>query len=177
MIIFASGLIIHSLSLSTMLIIRNKIFISVLFFIFLVPAETYCAGSIRTIGELVYSLGNTGMEGYFLAVLLFVVIQAVFIIYLVRLNRRQKETARQRAETENIYQEMVREDRLLKMVELTASLSHELNQPLTAILYNAQAGKRFLKSGTIDPRRPKKYSIILLKMISGPAGSSTVLKT
>ncbi len=87
---------------------------------------------------------------YILAVLLFLIFQSFFIMYLVKLNRRQKETARQKAETENIYQEMVREDRLLKMVELTASLSHELNQPLTAILYNAQAGKRFLKSGKMD---------------------------
>jgi signal transduction histidine kinase len=93
---------------------------------------------------------------YILAVLIFLISQTIFIMYLVRLNRRQKETARQKAETENIYQEMVREDRLLKMVELTASLSHELNQPLTAILYNAQAGKRFLKSGTIDPQQAEE---------------------
>lgn len=93
---------------------------------------------------------------YILVVLLFLVMQSVFIIYLVRLNKRQKETARQRTETQAIYQEMVREDRLLKMAELTASLSHELNQPLTAILYNAQAGKRFLKSGSIDPKRAEE---------------------
>jgi signal transduction histidine kinase len=39
------------------------------------------------------------------------------------------------------------------MSELTASLSHELNQPLTAILYSAQAGKRFLESGKLDDQR------------------------
>jgi signal transduction histidine kinase len=39
------------------------------------------------------------------------------------------------------------------MAELTASLSHELNQPLTAILYNAQAGMRFLKAGKLDSRQ------------------------
>ena len=93
---------------------------------------------------------------YIMAVFLFLISQSFLIVYLVRLTRRQKETARQKAETENIYQEMVREDRLLKMVELTASLSHELNQPLTAILYNAQAGKRFLKSGTIDPQQAEE---------------------
>jgi signal transduction histidine kinase len=87
---------------------------------------------------------------YVIAVLLFLVAQSLLIMYLVTLNRRQKETARQRLETEKIYHDMVREDRLLKMVELTASLSHELNQPLTAILFNAQAGKRFLKTGKMD---------------------------
>jgi signal transduction histidine kinase len=87
---------------------------------------------------------------YILAVFIFLISQTFLILYLVKLNRRQIETAMQKAEAEKIYHEMVREDRLLKMVELTASLSHELNQPLTAILYNAQAGKRFLKSGKMD---------------------------
>ena len=35
--------------------------------------------------------------------------------------------------------------------ELTAALAHELNQPLTAILSNAQAARRFLAGGEIDP--------------------------
>jgi signal transduction histidine kinase len=92
----------------------------------------------------------TEYRWYILAVFIFLLSQSLLIIYLVKLNRRQKETALQRVQTEKIYQELVREDRLAKMVELTASLSHELNQPLTAILYNAQAGKRFLKAGKID---------------------------
>jgi hypothetical protein len=33
-----------------------------------------------------------------------------------------------------------------------AALLHELNQPLTAILSNAQAAQRFLSSGTLDHR-------------------------
>jgi signal transduction histidine kinase len=37
------------------------------------------------------------------------------------------------------------------MGELTASLSHELNQPLTAIRNSAQAGLRFMRSGKSDP--------------------------
>jgi C4-dicarboxylate-specific signal transduction histidine kinase len=36
------------------------------------------------------------------------------------------------------------------MGELTASLAHELNQPLTAIASNAAAGKRLLASGSSD---------------------------
>ena len=69
---------------------------------------------------------------------------AYLIVYLVKLNRRQKEIARHKTETEVLYRELIRQDRLSTMVELTASLSHEVNQPLTAILYTAQAGKRFL---------------------------------
>jgi signal transduction histidine kinase len=97
----------------------------------------------------IYNYHQTFLEHYkwyIFAVLIFLISQSVLILYLIKLNRRQKMTALQKEETEYIYRELVREDRLLKMFELTASLAHELNQPLTAILYNAQAGKRFLQS-------------------------------
>ena len=35
--------------------------------------------------------------------------------------------------------------------EMTASLAHELNQPLSAIISNANAGMRFIDRGTKDP--------------------------
>jgi two-component system cell cycle sensor histidine kinase/response regulator CckA len=41
-------------------------------------------------------------------------------------------------------------DRLLHMGELTASLAHELNQPLTSILSNARAALRFMESDSLD---------------------------
>src|SRR5204862_206552 len=34
---------------------------------------------------------------------------------------------------------------------MTASVAHELNQPLTAIANNAAAGRRFLERGNLDP--------------------------
>ena len=37
------------------------------------------------------------------------------------------------------------------MGEMTASVAHELNQPLTAIANNASAARRFLERGNIDP--------------------------
>jgi signal transduction histidine kinase len=87
---------------------------------------------------------------YILGVLLFMTSQTLLILYLSKLNRRQKKISAQMLETEILHRELIREDRLAKMTELTASLSHELNQPLTAILYSAQAGKRFLQSGKLD---------------------------
>ncbi len=42
------------------------------------------------------------------------------------------------------------------MTVLTASLSHELNQPLTAILSCAQAGMRFLDSDKLDREQAKE---------------------
>ena len=47
-------------------------------------------------------------------------------------------------------EEMARLSRVALMGELTASLAHELNQPLTAIASNAAAGKRFLAGGALD---------------------------
>jgi C4-dicarboxylate-specific signal transduction histidine kinase len=49
-------------------------------------------------------------------------------------------------------EEMARLSRVSLMGELTASLAHELNQPLTAIASNAAAGKRFLARGAPDPQ-------------------------
>jgi two-component system, LuxR family, sensor kinase FixL len=47
-------------------------------------------------------------------------------------------------------EEMARMSRMSSMGELTASLAHELNQPLTAISSNAAAGRRLLAHGSPD---------------------------
>jgi two-component system, LuxR family, sensor kinase FixL len=47
-------------------------------------------------------------------------------------------------------EEMTRMSRVSSMGELTASLAHELNQPLTAIASNAAAGRRLLAQGLPD---------------------------
>jgi two-component system sensor kinase FixL len=49
-------------------------------------------------------------------------------------------------------EEMARMSRVSSMGELTASLAHELNQPLTAIASNAAAGRRFLAQNSADPK-------------------------
>jgi len=61
-------------------------------------------------------------------------------------------TEQKRAEVEALAnrRELWRTDRLLRMGELTASLAHELNQPLTSILSNARAAIRFIKSDRVD---------------------------
>jgi signal transduction histidine kinase len=87
---------------------------------------------------------------YSLGVILFLISQTIIIIYLVRMNRRQKKISMEMHETEIMHHELIRTDRMAKMTELTASLSHELNQPLAAILYSAQAGKRFLQKDILD---------------------------
>jgi len=61
-------------------------------------------------------------------------------------------TERKRAETElrRNREELAHAARVTTMGELAASLAHELNQPLMAILSNAQAGQRFLAAGSTD---------------------------
>jgi PAS domain S-box-containing protein len=48
-------------------------------------------------------------------------------------------------------EEMAHLNRVALMGEMTASVAHELNQPLTAIANNAAAARRFLVRGNIDP--------------------------
>jgi signal transduction histidine kinase len=87
---------------------------------------------------------------------LFLLLQTLLIINLVYLNRKQKMVTRQLIDSDNRFRELVREDRILSLGQLTASLSHELNQPLTAILSTAQAGIRFLDSNNADPEMLKE---------------------
>ena len=58
--------------------------------------------------------------------------------------RQAKEEAQKRRE------EIAHMGRVATMGELSASLAHELNQPLTAILSNAQAALRFMASDSAD---------------------------
>jgi two-component system sensor kinase FixL len=52
--------------------------------------------------------------------------------------------------------ELARLSRIALMGEMTASLGHELNQPLTAIANNAAAARRFFDRGQIDPAMLKE---------------------
>lgn len=60
---------------------------------------------------------------------------------------------RHRAEerAEQLRNEISHSTRAAMLGELTAALAHELNQPLTAILSNAQAARRFIASREMDP--------------------------
>ena len=61
-------------------------------------------------------------------------------------------TARNKAEAKAIEQraELAHLSRVTMLGELSGSLAHELNQPLTAILSNAQAAQRFLAHDDVD---------------------------
>jgi signal transduction histidine kinase len=93
---------------------------------------------------------------YISGIIVFIIFQSLVIIYLVKAHRNQKYLRQQILENQTIFNKIVREDRLSKMTVLTASLSHELNQPLTAILSCAQAGMRFLDSEKLDKEQAKE---------------------
>jgi signal transduction histidine kinase len=87
---------------------------------------------------------------YIFCIFLFIISQTILILYLFRLNKRQKAINEKMEETDSMHRELIRTDRLSKMSTLTASLSHELFQPLAAIRYTAEAGKLFINSDKLE---------------------------
>ena len=63
--------------------------------------------------------------------------------------------------------------RVTAMAELTASLAHELSQPLTAILSNAQAARRMLDRGVADPKDLRE---ILADIVADDQRASEVIR-
>ena len=86
----------------------------------------------------------------------FLFLQSYIILSLFHLNRKQKMITRQIVETDRREMSIVTEDRILRMGMISAALSHELNQPLTAILSTAQAGVRFIDSKKADNKLLKQ---------------------
>jgi C4-dicarboxylate-specific signal transduction histidine kinase len=70
----------------------------------------------------------------------------VFANVLVR-KRVEEERTQAEAEAQRSRAELAHFNRVSTMGELTGSLAHELNQPLTGILSNAQAARRMLNGG------------------------------
>jgi signal transduction histidine kinase len=108
------------------------------------------------------------------AVLLFLVLQSMMIANLIRLNRNQKLMTKKVIETEKKYREFLHEDRSLRLGQLSASLSHELNQPLTAILSTAQAGINFINSNEATPDLLKQ---IFQKIVENDKRGASILSS
>jgi two-component system sensor kinase FixL len=83
-------------------------------------------------------------------------------------------TERKRAESElqQHRRALAHATRVSTLGELSASLAHELNQPLAAILSNAQAGLRFLDQGNPDLREVRE---ILQDIARDDKRASTVI--
>jgi signal transduction histidine kinase len=106
-----------------------------------------------------------------------------FAVSVVPLNRPEggavvskiDVTERKRAEmeAERSRQELAHFNRVSTMGELTASLAHELNQPLTGILINAQTARRFLDA---DPPAIGELREILSDIVEDDTRAAEVIR-
>jgi signal transduction histidine kinase len=100
-------------------------------------------------GSVVLNREYTFFEVYYIYMIfafVFMMLETLLLIYIIYLYRTQKKQAVIIKNQENRYKELVDFNKLLELSEITASLSHQLNQPLTAILSSSQASLRFLKN-------------------------------
>ncbi len=87
-------------------------------------------------------------RGYVIGALAAIAAQALLIatLFIQRKRRRQAELAARQQRVE-----LAHSLRLATIGEMTAAISHEINQPLTAILSNAEAGEMMLGAGVHTP--------------------------
>ena len=90
----------------------------------------------------------------------------VSVVDITERRRTERETARQRDELAHL-------SRVAMLGELSGSLAHELNQPLTAILSNAQAAQRFLAQ---NPPRIDKLAEILTDIVKSDRRAEAVIQ-
>lgn len=82
-----------------------------------------------------------------LAAIAVIVLQSATIIGLILTERRRRRT---KAELALERLELAHLSRATQLGELSGSFAHELNQPLTSILANAEAGQRLLEADPVD---------------------------
>jgi signal transduction histidine kinase len=87
------------------------------------------------------------LKYYIVGILVFVIAQS-FLLASLFVQKRRRRSAE--VEAQQRRQELAHVTRIAVMGELTTSLAHEINQPLTAILSNAEAARRFLSGAAPD---------------------------
>ena len=90
----------------------------------------------------------------------------VSVVDITERRNAERATARQRDELAHL-------SRVAMLGELSGSLAHELNQPLTAILSNAQAAQRFLAQ---SPPRFDKLAEILTDIVKSDHRAGAVIQ-
>jgi len=95
---------------------------------------------------------------------------------LDRSNRREILSAKEQARSEEnlrLRAHIAQLDRQRSLDEMSAALGHELNQPLTAILSNAQVAKRGLALGRFQP---SQLTDVLDKIIANTQRASQIIE-
>ncbi len=90
------------------------------------------------------------LQRYWLPTLLvgLVLLAQSLLIGMLLLQRRRRQQAEQQLQAQRV--QLLHASRLAVAGELTASIAHEINQPLGAILSNTDAAQMLLESGRID---------------------------
>ncbi len=91
-------------------------------------------------------------------------------IYVMAIDVTERNLAQQ--EAQRLHDELLHAGRISTMGELAGALAHEINQPLSAIMSNAQAAKRYLSAPTPDLEEVKE---ILGDIIKEDAHASAVI--
>jgi signal transduction histidine kinase len=79
-----------------------------------------------------------------IGVIVFAAVQSSMIGFLIVSNRKQRKLSANLVAAEERYRRLLRVERASRLGELSASLAHEINQPLSAALTSTQAALRFL---------------------------------
>jgi C4-dicarboxylate-specific signal transduction histidine kinase len=90
----------------------------------------------------------------------------VSVVDVTERRNKERDAARQRDEVAHL-------SRVAMLGELSGSLAHELNQPLTAILSNAQAAQRFLRQ---SPPRIEALEEILADIVKSDHRAGAVIQ-
>jgi signal transduction histidine kinase len=107
---------------------------------------------------------------YIAAALAIIVVQAALITDLLLQHSRRR---RSEMDLQRNREQLAHVTRVSTMGELAASLAHELNQPLTAILSNAQAAQRFLNAKPADLKEVRE---ILEDIVTDNSRASEVIR-
>jgi signal transduction histidine kinase len=108
---------------------------------------------------------------WLVALALVVVLQAM-LIWSLALQSRERRRAEAQLRARSM--EMAQVARLSTVGELTASIAHEINQPMGAILSNAEAAQMMLEQGTLTP---EKLRDILADIRSEDLRASEVIRS
>jgi len=109
-----------------------------------------------------------------LGIVLFVALQSLLIGFLVVLNRKQRVLSANLMAAESRYRQLLRIERFSRLGEFSASLAHELNQPLAAVVTSSQAAQRFLRSNPVDIERLRE---ILQHVVQDSKRSAEVVRS
>ena len=88
-----------------------------------------------------------------IGIMVFVAVQSYMIGFLIISNRKQCKLSANLVAAEERYRRLLRVERASRLGELSASLAHEINQPLSAAMSSTQAALRFLRANPINIER------------------------